>query len=810
MKVLKFGGTSVGSAENIIRVKNIIHSVDQQVVVVVSAFGGITDRLIRVAHLAGEGNALYNKELHEIVNAHYRVIEGLFEVATQENIRQLIEPELDELRSICKGVFLIKELSRKSLESISGIGERLSSKVIAACIEGAQWFDSRHYIKTSYGFDRNLVDFELTNSLLRNLQPQLSRVSLFPGYISSNRKNENTVLGRGGSDYTAAILAAAFDAQKLEIWSDVNGFMTADPKVISRAYCIEHLSYIEAMELSHFGAKVLYPPTILPVYQSNIPVAIKNTFDPAAPGTLIDREKFLPGHQQIKGISSIKEVSLLTLQGIGMVGVTGISMRLFASLAARDINVVLISQASSENSISLVVESRQTARAIKAVEREFKREMADKRINNIIVDNGMAVVAIVGENMKRTTGVAGLLFNSVGKNGVNVYAIAQGGSELNISFVIKERDIKKALNVIHESFFLSDYSRINLFLAGKGTVGSKLLQMMGQQRDRLMRDNNLKIRLVGLASSKAMIFDSEGMDPLGAADNLAAKGTPGPVTQFRDQIIAMNLANSVFVDCSASEEVAGIYHALLQANVSVVTANKIAGSSTYATYRQLKNTAREKGVKFFFETNVGAGLPIIAPINNLVKSGDKIVRLEAVLSGTLNYIVNNLSREKPLSEVIVEAREKGFSEPDPRVDLSGIDVVRKLLILARESGYVVEQEEVEVEPFVPQSYLELPSFDIFMEKVKALDGAFEERRQQVVSQGRRLRYAATLIQGRLKVGLIEVEKSHPFYDLEGSNNIVLIWSENYDRHPMQIKGYGAGAEVTAAGVFADIIKVANV
>ncbi len=810
MKVLKFGGTSVGSAENIIRVKNIVQSVDQQVVVVVSALGGITDKLIRAAKLAGEGNKSYLTHLQDIIITHQALVNELFGPGGKEEILRFIEPELDELQSIHKGVFLIKELSRKSLESISGIGERLSSKIIASYISGAKWFDSRLYIKTYFGHDRNLVDVESTNALLREMQPQLGEISLFPGFISSNRKNDNTVLGRGGSDYTAALLAAAFGAQKLEIWTDVNGFMTADPKVISRAYSIEHLSYIEAMELSHFGAKVLYPPTILPVYKTNIPVVIKNTFNPTAPGTLIDQEKFIPGHQQIKGISSIKGVSLLTIQGIGMVGVTGISMRLFASMAAHEINIVLISQASSENSISIVVDQLQAERAIKAIKREFKREIADGRINNLITDDQMAVVAIVGENMKRTTGIAGLLFDSVGKNGVNVYAIAQGGSELNISFVIKEKDIKKALNVIHESFFLSDYSRLNVFLVGKGTVGSKLLDRIGNQSQKLLSENNLRIRLVGLASSKAMIFNNEGLNPDKAVEDLARQGTPGTVAAFRDQIINMNLANSVFVDCTASKEVAEIYQSLLDANVSVVTANKIASSSNYKTYKQLKTTARNKGVKFCFETNVGAGLPIIAPINDLVKSGDRIVRLEAVLSGTLNFILNTLSEEKPLSEVILEAKEKGFSEPDPRIDLSGTDVVRKLLILARESGYVLEQSDVVVEPFVPQDMLDLPSLELFMKKVPALNQGFEKRRQLALSQGRRLRYAARLVEGKVNVGLIEVDKNHPFYDLEGSNNIVLIWSQNYDQHPMQIKGYGAGADVTAAGVFADIIKVANI
>lgn len=809
MIVLKFGGSSVGSADSIKKVKEILESVDGQAVVVVSAVGGITDRLITAARLAGEGNRDCFAHLESIIDIHAQIISTLFENEKDE-IMWLIEPELDELKSILKGVFLIKELSRKSLESLSGMGERLSSKIIARYLNNAKWFDSRQYLKTSFEYGRNHVLTEKTEKLLMAVKPELGKISLFPGFISSNEQNENTTLGRGGSDYTAALLAAAFNAKMLEIWTDVDGFMTADPRVISRAYCIERLSYAEAMELSHFGAKVIYPPTILPVYQKGIPIKIKNTFNPEAPGTLINNEKEKLTGRQIRGISSIKGVSLVTVQGIGMVGVTGISKRLFSSLAACEINVILISQASSENSISIVIDSEQTKTARLAIETEFSREIELRQINNIIVDDQMAVVAIVGENMKHTTGISGQLFNSVGKNGVNVYAIAQGASELNISFVIKDKDIKKALNVIHEAFFLSDYSRLNLFLCGKGTVGSKLLKKIEGQSQKLLKDNKLRIRLVGVSGSKNMIFDREGLDPATVIEKMNKEGEAGNIRNFRDRIIEMNLANSVFVDCTASEEVASVYQSLLDANISVVTANKIASSSSYKAYSKLKETAREKGVKFYFETNVGAGLPIISPINDLVRSGDKIVRLEAVVSGTLNFIVNTLSEKNPLSEVIAEAKAKGFSEPDPRVDLSGTDVVRKLLILARESGYILEKEDVEVEPFVPQEYICLPSLDEFMKRVGELNDIYEQRRKALENQGKRLRYAARLVDGKAKVGLIEVDKQHPFYDLEGSNNIVLIWSENYFAHPMQIKGYGAGADVTASGVFADIIKVANI
>ncbi len=809
MKVLKFGGTSVGSADNILRVKQIVENTHGDKVIVVSAVGGITDLLIAASELASRGQIEYKTTLNIIIEKHLTIIHQLFNDAEKVEVLKKIEPLLDELQSVLKGVYLIKELSRKSLESISGIGERLSSVIIAFLLN-AKWFDSRDYIKTSLEFGKNQLNQELTNELLTNIASEVTGLALFPGFISSNIHQENTTLGRGGSDFTAAILAASFNAETLEIWTDVDGFMTADPRIISRAYCIDKLSYAEAMELSHFGAKVIYPPTILPVYQKHIPIVIKNTFNPQASGTLINGNKENISQKQIKGISSIKGVSLLTIQGIGMVGVTGISMRLFKSLASKNVNVILISQASSENSITIVIETNTSAVAKAAIEHEFHREISLKQINPISLEEEMAVVAIVGENMKHTTGISGQLFDSVGKNGVNVYAIAQGASELNISFVIKEKDIKKALNVIHESFFLSDYSRLNLFLTGVGTVGSKLLNKLNKQSEKLLADNNLMIRVVGIANSTKMLINPEGLELNDVVNHLKSDGLEGDVYSYRDKIINLNLGKSVFVDCTANEKVASVYQSLLESNVSVVTANKIASSSSYSDYKKLKNTAREKGVKFLFETNVGAGLPIISPINDLVNSGDKIIRMEAVVSGTLNFIVNTLSEDKKLSQVILEAKEKGFSEPDPRMDLSGTDVVRKLLILAREAGYVMEQADVKVDPFVPQEYIDLPSLDEFMSKISKLDDTYEQQRKKLVSQNKRLRYSARLLNGKAEVGLVEVDQNHPFYDLEGSNNIILIWSENYNDHPLQIKGYGAGADVTAAGVFADIIKVSNI
>lgn len=808
MKVLKFGGTSVGTSESIKNLKEIVLKADSQTIVVVSAVCGVTDKLISVAKLAEKGDESCFTELDNIISTHKDIVSELFGDKSDE-VLQLIDPEIEKLKVVVHGLYLIKELGNRSFDTIMGMGERLSSKIVAKYI-GADWYDSRDFIKTNFEFGKNQVQIEKTKTLLAPLKSKLGKISMFPGFISSNDNDENTTLGRGGSDYTAALLASTFDASELQIWTDVDGFMTADPKIISRAYSIDRLSYAEAMELSHFGAKVIYPPTILPVYKNNIPIRIKNTFKPEAEGTLINGEKCVDDKRLIKGISSIKNVSLLTLHGIGMVGVTGISMRLFTALASEEINVILISQASSENSISVVIETSQAELSKELLTKEFAREIELRHINNISIENDMSVVAIVGEGMQRTTGISGKLFKGLGKNGINVFTIAQGGSEINISIVIKEKDIRKAMNSIHEAFFLSDYSRLNLFLVGKGTVGGKLLQLIADQSDKLQKENKLRIRLVGVAGSRNMILDREGLDPNSVIEDIDTKGENGTIEDFKQKMIDMNVANSVFVDCTASEEVASIYQSVLEANISVVTANKIASSSSYESYSKLKKTARDKGVKFFFETNVGAGLPIIAPINDLVRSGDKIIRLEAVVSGTLNFIANELAAGGILSEVIQDAKDKGFSEPDPRIDLSGTDVVRKLLILGRESGYVLEEEDVVVEPFVDQKYLDAPSLDDFMNQVKELDEQYKEQSEKLSAENKRLRYVARLEDGKAKVGLMEVDNTHPFYDLEGSNNMVLIWTANYFEHPMQIKGYGAGAEVTAGGVFADVIKVANV
>ncbi|MCT4587319.1 MAG: bifunctional aspartate kinase/homoserine dehydrogenase I [Carboxylicivirga sp.] len=805
MKVLKFGGTSMGSAEAILRVKNIIESLNTPAVVVVSAVGGITDKLVMASDQALKA-ATYQSIIKEVEVKHDSIIKELFALEQARQVSDKSQSVWKELMQVLTGVSLTGELSTKSYDTIVGCGERLSSIILSELMEDAQLYDSRAFIKTELNGRGHHVKFNETMQAIGELKYALGPINIFPGFIASNENGDNTTLGRGGSDYSAALLAAGLEAEILEIWTDVDGFMSADPKVIKRAHCIEQLSYAEAMELSHFGAKVIYPPTIIPVLQKQIPTKIKNTFNPEAPGTLIDQQKDV--NQKVKGLSSIKDVSLLTLQGNGMIGISGISMRMFSALAKQDINVVLISQASSESSISVVIASSDAEMARLALIKEFDKEIARQEINGVVAEADMAVVAIVGEGMKQASGVSGQLFNVIGRNGINIYAIAQGASELNISFVIHEKNLRKTLNVVHEVFFLSQYQAIHLYQVGVGTVGKNLMKKIARQSERLLKTEHLSIRLAGLANSRKMLFNDRGLDPLNAIGSLQ-EGNDGDIQKFVEQIIANNHSNSVFVDCTASAQVAELYQRLLENNISVVSANKIAGSSAYSRYQKLKQTARNKGVKYLFETNVGAGLPIINTINNMVQSGDRILQLEAVLSGTLNYIVNNVSAEKPLSEVVLEAMQKGYSEPDPRIDLKGTDVLRKLLILARESDYALEEHHVDIEAFVPDEFFTDEAVDAFMARLKSYDPIFEAKRLEAENKGKVLRYTASLKGGKAQVGFVEVGAEHAFYNLADSNNKVILRSDYYYDHPMEIKGYGAGADVTAAGVFADIIKVVN-
>jgi aspartokinase/homoserine dehydrogenase 1 len=634
-------------------------------------------------------------------------------------------------------------------------------------------------------------------------------VALVPGFISTDKTTgEVTNLGRGGSDYTASIIAAALDADSLEIWTDVDGFMTADPRVISTAYTINELSYVEAMELCNFGAKVVYPPTIYPVCHKNIPILIKNTFNPEAVGTVI-RQDVHDGSKAIKGISSINDTSLITLTGLGMVGVIGVNSRIFNTLARNGISVFLVSQASSENSTSIGVRTQDADLACEVLNEEFAKEIEMGEISPVVAEKDLATIAIVGENMKHTPGIAGKLFGTLGRNGISVIACAQGASETNISFVVEKKSLRKSLNVIHDSFFLSEYQVLNLFICGIGTVGGSLIEQIHSQQEKLKRERGLKLNVVGIADGHHAMFLREGLDLTDYRTRLKAEGIPSSPQVLHDEIIGMNIFNSVFVDCTASPDVAALYKEFLQHNISVVAANKIAASSAYAVYDELKQTARRRGVKFLFETNVGAGLPIINTINDLRNSGDKILKIEAVLSGTLNFIFNKLSAEVPFSRTVKMAQEARYSEPDPRIDLSGKDVIRKLVILAREAGYPLEQEEVEKHLFVPDDFFQ-GSLEEFWQKVPSLDADFEARRRTLESEHKRWRFVAKLEEGKGSVALQEVDSKHPFYGLEGSNNIILLTTERYKEYPMLIQGYGAGADVTAAGVFADIMSIANI
>jgi len=810
MKVMKFGGTSVGSVNSILNVKKIVEAEKEPVIVVVSALGGITDKLIATSHMAANGDSAYEVSMAEIKRRHIDMIEELIPDGSQkENLLLIANQLLTELAGIYKGLFLIRDLSAKTLATIVSYGERISSRIVTTLIDGAEWFDSRNFIKTEQKQHcKHILDSELTNRLVCETFARLPKVALVPGFISSDKNTgEVTNLGRGGSDYTAAIIAAALEADCLEIWTDVDGFMTADPRVISGAYTINELSYVEATELCNFGAKVVYPPTIYPVCHKNIPILIKNTFNPTGAGTVISSET-KDGQKAIKGISSINNTSLITVQGLGMVGVIGINFRIFKALAQNGISVFLVSQASSENSTSIGVRNEDAALACEVLNAEFAKEIEMGELGTVTAEMNLATVAIVGENMKHTPGIAGKLFGTLGRNGINVIACAQGASETNISFVVASESLRKTLNVIHDSFFLSEYQVLNLFICGVGTVGGSLIEQIRQQRQKLMDERGLKLNVVGIASGHNAMFCREGLDLDNYREQLA-QSEPSNIQRLHDEVIGMNIFNSVFVDCTASAEVASLYGDFLQKNISVVAANKVAASSAYENYSSLKQTARARGVKYLFETNVGAGLPIINTINNLIASGDKILKIEAVLSGTLNFIFNELSAEVPFSETVRRAKEQGYSEPDPRIDLSGKDVIRKLVILAREAGYQVEQDDVEKNLFIPQEFFD-GSLDDFWKNLPTLDAGFEERRCRLESEGKRWRFVAKMENGKTSVSLCEVDKDHPFYMLEGSNNIILLTTERYKEYPMLIQGYGAGAGVTAAGVFADIMSIANI
>ena len=811
MKVLKFGGTSVGSVESILSLKAIVEKEAQKqpIIVVVSALGGITDKLIATSVLAQKGDEAWKDEFQAMVERHHKMIDTIItDPRKREQLFNIVDSLFEQLRSIYFGVYLIHDLSKKTQDAIVSYGERLSSNIVATLVQGAKWYDSREFIKTVRKNHKNTLDSELTNRLVRRTFSDLQRISLVPGFISKDRDtDEITNLGRGGSDYTAAIIAAALDAEILEIWTDVDGFMTADPRVIKTAYTIKELSYIEAMELCNFGAKVVYPPTIYPVCVKNIPIRVKNTFNPDGEGSII-KQKVANNDKPIKGISSINGTTLITVAGLSMVGVIGVNRRIFTALADNGISVFMVSQASSENSTSIGVRDQDAAEAVDVLNGEFAKEIETGAMYPMHAENGLATIAVVGENMKNTPGIAGKLFGTLGRAGISMIACAQGAPQTNISFVVKSEHLRKALNAIHDSFFLSEYKVLNLFVCGVGTVGGQLLEQIHNQYEELKRTKRLKLNVVGIATSKKALFNSDGID-LANYRELLADANESNESKLRDAIIEMNCFNSVFVDCTASKEVAEIYQPLLEHNISVIAANKIAASSSYEKYARLKETALARGVFFRYETNVGAGLPIIGTINDLRNSGDVILKIEAVLSGTLNFIFNEISADVTLSEAVRRAKEQGYSEPDPRIDLSGKDVIRKLVILAREAGYKVEKTDVEAHLFIPDEFFE-GNIEEFWKNLPKLDADFEDRRKQLDADGKRWRFVATFDHGKLSVALKEVDRTHPFYNLQGSNNIVALTTERYREYPMLIQGYGAGASVTAAGVFANIMSIANI
>lgn len=814
MKVLKFGGTSVGSIESIKQVIDILKAEKhpEKTVVVVSAFSGVTDQLIEVSQLAELGAETYLDMLKGIENRHIQAVKELIHPKNQSGLIANFKVMFNELEDVLHGVFLLKELSSKSLDYVASFGERLSSLIITDAFIGAgmeaQLADSRHLIRTDRTFNNARVNVAVTEANIKAHFKKNKGLTVVPGFIASTDRGEVSTLGRGGSDYTAAIFAAALNAKVLEIWTDVDGVLTANPKVVRRAIPIAQLTYDEAMELSYFGAKVIYPPTIQPALDKGIPIVIKNTFNATAPGTRITAQAPV-GEAPVKGITSIANISLLTVSGSGMVGISGTSMRLFGALGRNKISVILISQASSEHSITIAVTDKESERAQQAIEEEFEYELQAGKINEVALEQQQSIVAVVGQNMRNTPGIAGKLFSVLGSNGINIRAIAQGTSELNISFVINKQDETKALNVIHESFFLSDTKVAHLFLAGVGLVGSTLVKQIHQQQEYLMLKLGLELRLVGVSTSKKMAFNADGIAWEDVATTLEKSKQKADIAKFAQEAVAMNMRNSIFIDCTADEVVGSSYKTFLDHSIAVVTPNKVAASGPYDTYAELNRIARKRGTRWLYETNVGAGLPVLSTLSDLVKSGDQIHRIEAVLSGTMNFIFNTVSPAMPFSNTVKEAKIQGYTEPDPRIDLSGKDVARKILILAREAGYKVDFEEVEVVSFLPEAVFKTKDIDSLWKALEGYDAEFDQLRTRIDKEKKKLRLVASFDGKKAQVALREVTAEHPFYNLEGSDSIVLFYTARYHKNPLVVKGAGAGAEVTAAGVFADVIRLVN-
>ncbi len=814
MQVLKFGGSSVANAENINKVISIVQKASQKdkTILVVSALGGITDKLITAATLASQGDESYREHLAVIEKRHLAAVQELIPIVRQSSILSAVKRQCNEIEDICNGIFLLKELSAATRDRVVSFGELLSSRIISAkfSAEGIEnaWKDSRELIVTDNNFGNARVDFEKTNAkITAYFKDAGENLFVLPGFIASTANNITTTLGRGGSDYTAAIFAAALDARTLEIWTDVSGIMTADPNQVSSARIIANISYQEAMELSHFGAKVIYPPTIQPVLKKNIPVWVKNTFSPEDAGTVIDGSATQNGNI-IRGITSINNIALLGLEGSGMVGIPGFSKRLFEALAGAQINVIMITQGSSEHSICVAVDHTSADRAKQFIDNAFMQEIHNGQVDPLVVERELAIVAVVGDHMKNHPGISGKMFGALGRNGVNVRAIAQGSSERNISAVIYKSDVKKAINVLHEEFFEASYKQVNLFVAGVGNVGSRLLEQLKQQREYLLNNLRLQVRVVGLANSRKMLFNENGID----LDNWKAeleKGIPMDMGEFISVIPAKNLRNSLFADVTANAELAKQYDKLLSKSISVVACNKVACSSSYEYYKTLKDLAREYHVPFLFETNVGASLPVIGTLNDLMRSGDKVNKIQAVLSGTLNFVFNNYNGERTFAEVVKQAQDEGYTEPDPRLDLSGTDVMRKIMILAREAGEQIEMDDIANESFMPESCMTGDVNNFYKEMAKQEDH-FKKLYQKAAESGNKLKFVATYENGRASVGLQQIGSQHDFYHLYGKDNVVLFYTDRYKEQPLVVKGAGAGAEVTASGVFADIIRASKI
>ncbi|HVD96663.1 MAG TPA: bifunctional aspartate kinase/homoserine dehydrogenase I [Cytophagaceae bacterium] len=815
MKVLKFGGTSVGSVEAMRNVAEILlqnKKEKNQFAVVFSAMSGITNLLIETGKKASVSDISYKDTLKTIEQKHITTVKSLIDVKVQSRVVAYIKTLTNELEDLLHGVYLLKELSPRTSDLIVSFGERFSTYIMAEFINqsglACEMLDARKLVQTNDEFGYAKVNFKATDKNIKDYFKDKKLAQIITGFIASTEKGETTTLGRGGSDYTASIFGAALDADIIEIWTDVDGMMTADPRKVKQAFTLPAISYVEAMEISHFGAKVIYPPTLQPAFNKKIPIAIRNTFNASFPGTIIS-EKTTNDSFMIKGVSSIENISLLTLQGSGLQGVSGVSARLFSSLAKQRTNVILITQASSEYSICFAIDAKETKRAKEAIEEEFAPEMAAKKIDKVVVKENLSIVAIVGDNMKNTPGISGKLFAALGKNNINVIAIAQGSSELNLSVVIEQVNISKALNALHESFFLSDVKTINLFVVGLGLIGNTLLKQIQKQSAHLQKDKLIKINVVGITNSKKMLFSEGGISLSSWKEKLEEKGEKANMKEFVNRLRKMNLQNSVFIDNTSSKDVVDFYEEILGSRISVVTPNKVANSGPYKNYKKLHNLAFNNGIKFLYETNVGAGLPVINTLQDLILSGDKVLKIEGVLSGTLSYIFNTYKGDKKFSDVVKEAKEKGYTEPDPRDDLNGKDVARKILILSREAGYELEFDDIKVENILPEPCVKAKTVEDFFAQLEKHNDVFAKRRDEAEKKGKVLRFIAKMENGKAGITLEAVDTNHPFYSLSGSDNMISYTTERYKDRPVVIKGPGAGAEVTAAGVFADIIRISN-